>query len=94
MLKLVGQSTVHIIEPARRAVAGTWRGQAGVRLEAWVVVEIALVVDAAVALSCAPYLLLALRIRERLWEGGWCGGESASLLGSEVGLAVEAEVEM
>ena len=101
MLKLVGEAIGDVVEAAAgRAVAlgCAWGGDgivgAVLLVGVGVVVEVALVCDAACALLGTPDLLLAVAVGEGLWEGGRGGGEGTALLAGEGLLVVEAEVEV
>ena len=97
VLELVGQAIGHLVEAARGAepcCRAGGRGEVLVLLEGGVVVEVSLAVDPACRLACAPDILLATSVWEGLREGGWGGGEGTTLFGGEVGLVVEAEVEV
>lgn len=96
MLELVCQSTIDVLEPSGTPVAG-WRSRSrGIvkLLHGRVVVKVALLVDTTGSFAGTPYLLIASRVGEGLWEGGRSGGEGTTLLGGEVGLVIEAEVEV
>ena len=59
-----------------------------------VVVEVALAVNATGWLLGAPDLLVACRVWEWLWEGGWGGRKCSSLFGGEVLLIVQPKVQV
>jgi hypothetical protein len=68
----------------------------GTILLVWIgiVVEVALIRYAACTLLRTPDFLLALVVREGLWECGGSGGEGTALLAGEGLVVVEAEVEV